>query len=40
MSDYSVRIAQAMGLPADKVELLRKAAQLHDIGKIGVKNRY
>jgi len=36
VSDYSVKIAQAMGLPAAKIELLRKAAQLHDIGKIGV----
>lgn len=39
VSDYSVRIAQAMGLPADRIELLRKAAQLHDIGKIGVKEQ-
>jgi len=39
VSDYSVRIAQVMGFPADKIELLRKAAQLHDIGKIGVKEQ-
>lgn len=36
VSQYSVKIAQAMGLPADKIESLKKAAQLHDIGKIGV----
>jgi putative two-component system response regulator len=29
-------IAREMGLPADQVWLLRHAAQLHDIGKIGV----
>ncbi|MFH1281397.1 MAG: HD domain-containing phosphohydrolase, partial [Candidatus Omnitrophota bacterium] len=39
VSDYSVRIAQEMGLPVEKIELLRKAAQLHDIGKIGLKEQ-
>jgi putative two-component system response regulator len=29
-------LAQAMGLPADHVEVLLRAAPLHDIGKIGV----
>lgn len=37
VSDYSVRIAQVMGFSAAKIDLLKKAAQLHDIGKIGVK---
>lgn len=32
----SARIAQALGLPADVVGLLRRAAPLHDVGKIGV----
>jgi len=39
VSDYSVKIAQVMGLSADRIESLRKAAQLHDIGKIGVKEQ-
>jgi putative two-component system response regulator len=30
------RIAAALGEPADEVELIRRAAPLHDIGKIGV----
>ena len=29
-------IAQALGLPTDQVELIRRAAPLHDVGKIGV----
>lgn len=29
-------IAQSLGLPAEQVELLRRAAPLHDVGKIGV----
>jgi len=39
VSEYSVKIAQQFGLPEDKIELLKKAAQLHDIGKIGVKEQ-
>ena len=33
---YAGIIAQAMGLDADEVNHIRQAAQLHDIGKIGV----
>lgn len=32
----SARIAEASGMSADRVELLRRAAPLHDIGKIGI----
>jgi putative two-component system response regulator len=35
----SAAIAQALGLPQDFVELLRLAAPLHDVGKIGVPDR-
>jgi putative nucleotidyltransferase with HDIG domain len=35
----SVEIAQAMGLAADEVMALGRAALLHDIGKIGVEDR-
>ncbi len=33
---YSVQIAQRMNLPQEDVNLLRDAARLHDVGKIGV----
>jgi putative nucleotidyltransferase with HDIG domain len=36
---YSVLIAREMGLPADEVERVRVAAQLHDVGKIGIEDR-
>ena len=32
----SAVLGRAMGLPADEVELLRLAAPLHDVGKIGI----
>jgi len=35
----SLEIASAMGLPADQVDALRRAALLHDIGKIGIEDR-
>jgi len=35
--EYSVLIAQKLGLPEEKIESLRYAAILHDIGKIGVR---
>jgi response regulator RpfG family c-di-GMP phosphodiesterase len=34
---YSVAIGKAMGLPQERIELLRQAAVLHDLGKIGVR---
>lgn len=36
VSLYSTSIAQAMGLPADQIEIIDIGARLHDIGKIGV----
>jgi len=35
--EYAVQIAQKLGLPEEKIESLRYAAILHDIGKIGVR---
>jgi putative two-component system response regulator len=32
----AARIAQALGLPPDQVDLILRAAPLHDVGKIGV----
>lgn len=34
---YAVGVAEEMGLPPEKVRLIRFAAILHDIGKIGIK---
>ncbi|HEY3130854.1 MAG TPA: HD domain-containing phosphohydrolase [Acidobacteriota bacterium] len=36
VSRLSVLVAQALGLSTDRVDLIRKAAPLHDIGKIGI----
>lgn len=36
VADLSGHIAQALGLPAPEVELIRGAALLHDLGKIGI----
>lgn len=33
---YSARLARAMGLPECDVQLIRRAAPLHDLGKIGI----
>jgi len=38
VAEYSVEIARAAGLADDQVELLRKSALLHDIGKIGIRD--
>jgi HD-GYP domain-containing protein (c-di-GMP phosphodiesterase class II) len=36
---YSVRIAEATGLPARSMQTLIKGAFLHDVGKIGIEDR-
>jgi putative nucleotidyltransferase with HDIG domain len=35
---YAVRLAQVLGLPAERIELIDYAGLLHDIGKIGVRD--
>ncbi len=39
VSEYSYMIAKEMGLSQKECEDLRKAAQMHDIGKIGIPDR-
>jgi putative nucleotidyltransferase with HDIG domain len=36
---YSVLLAAELGLPKEEVEKIRIAAQLHDVGKIGIEDR-
>ncbi|MEA3019845.1 MAG: cyclic di-GMP phosphodiesterase, partial [Actinomycetota bacterium] len=36
VGDNSARLARAMGLPEAELEVIRRAAPLHDIGKIGI----
>ncbi|ADH97767.1 HD-GYP domain-containing protein [Salisediminibacterium selenitireducens] len=36
VADYSTQIARRSGLSGDELDLLRKSALLHDIGKIGI----
>jgi putative two-component system response regulator len=36
MSHFAHRLALAIGLPTDEAEMIRDAAPLHDIGKIGI----
>ncbi len=36
VAEYSVRLAQALGMDPEEVRVLRQEALLHDIGKIGV----
>lgn len=36
VTSYSLILAEELGLPADQRQLLRAAAALHDIGKIGI----
>jgi putative nucleotidyltransferase with HDIG domain len=36
--DAALEIGNALGLPADRMQLLRRAALLHDIGKLGISN--
>lgn len=36
VADYAARIALRLGLPDDEIDLLKDAARLHDIGKLGI----
>lgn len=36
VSEYAVKIARELGLSADEQEVMREAALLHDIGKVGI----
>jgi putative nucleotidyltransferase with HDIG domain len=38
VADAALGIAETMGLPADRVQLVRRAALLHDIGKLSISN--
>jgi len=38
VADAAMLIAQGMGLPMERVQLVRRAALLHDIGKLSVSN--
>jgi len=33
---YAIEIARSLGLPSDKIEQIRQASALHDLGKIGI----
>jgi putative nucleotidyltransferase with HDIG domain len=39
VTKYSVMISNELGLPKEEVEKIRIAAQLHDVGKIGIEDR-
>jgi putative nucleotidyltransferase with HDIG domain len=39
VTKYSVMLAEELGLPKDEIEKIRIAAQLHDVGKIGIEDR-
>ena len=36
VAGYSAKIAQVMGLRPDRVKAIKEAAELHDVGKIGI----
>lgn len=36
VADYAHRLAEQMGLPKNEVDLIERAALLHDVGKIGI----
>jgi len=36
VGDLAARLAMEMGLPVERIDLIRRAAPLHDVGKIGV----
>ncbi len=35
---FSVRLGERLGLPAEELEILRRGAMMHDLGKIGVRD--
>ncbi|OGW76880.1 MAG: hypothetical protein A3I73_06470 [Omnitrophica bacterium RIFCSPLOWO2_02_FULL_45_16] len=37
--NYAVEIARALGLPSHEVEMIKEAATLHDLGKIGISEK-
>lgn len=39
VTKYSVMISKELGMPGEEVEKIRIAAQLHDVGKIGIEDR-
>jgi len=39
VAEYAEKIAIKMGLPKEKVDLLKRATLLHDIGKLGIEER-
>ncbi|MCJ7667216.1 MAG: HD-GYP domain-containing protein, partial [Anaerolineae bacterium] len=39
VAEYAVAVAKELGLPEGRVELVRRAALVHDIGKIGISER-
>jgi putative two-component system response regulator len=39
VGDLAARLGAAIGLPEEEVDLLRRAAPLHDVGKIGIPDR-
>jgi putative two-component system response regulator len=39
ISDYSMILAEALGLSEEEVEILRYASPMHDIGKIGIPDK-
>ena len=38
VTDAAVRIAQRLGLPSERIDFVRRAALLHDIGKLSISN--
>jgi putative two-component system response regulator len=39
IGDYSALIAEGLGMGSERVELIRAAAPMHDVGKIGIPDR-
>ena len=38
VEEYSVKLAKSYGLPKEKIQNIKNAAVLHDIGKIGIRD--